>query len=110
MGDHRAMPLASETRAASVPASPRQSPTGDHCQAAITGGTTKMTGAHCHTFLGSKLGWAVTLSLAVLGAYLLWNHTGHVVYALPFLFLLACPLMHVFGHHHGHHNKPENLK
>jgi hypothetical protein len=22
---------------------------------------------------------------------------------LPFLLLLACPLMHVFGHHHGHH-------
>jgi hypothetical protein len=61
-------------------------------------------------FLGSKLGWAVTLALAVLGAYLLWNHTGHVVYALPYLILLACPLMHVFGHHHGRHNKPENTK
>lgn len=56
-------------------------------------------------FLGSKIGWAVTLSLAVLGAYLFWNHTGHVVYALPYLFLLACPLMHVFGHHHGHDHK-----
>jgi hypothetical protein len=66
--------------------------------------------AHCRTFLGSKLGLVVTLSLAALGAYLLWNHTGHFIYALPFVFLLACPLMHVFGHHHGHHNKPENQK
>jgi hypothetical protein len=61
-------------------------------------------------FLGSKFGWAITLSLAVLGVYLLWNHTGHVVYALPYLFLLACPLMHVFGHHHGHDHKQENTK
>jgi hypothetical protein len=69
-----------------------------------------MDAAQFRCFLGSKLGLAVTLSLAVLGAYLLWNHTGHVAYALPFVFLLACPLMHVFGHHHGHHNKPENPK
>jgi hypothetical protein len=62
------------------------------------------------SFLGSKIGWAATLSLAVLGAYLLWNHTEHVVYALPYLFLLACPLMHVFGHHHGGHGKPEATK
>jgi hypothetical protein len=28
-----------------------------------------------------------------------------VVGALPLLFLLACPLMHVFMHHgHGHHH------
>jgi hypothetical protein len=69
-----------------------------------------MDTAPFRSFLGSKFGWAVTLALAVLGAYLLWNHTGHVVYALPYLLLLACPLMHVFGHHHGHHSKPENPK
>jgi hypothetical protein len=69
-----------------------------------------MTAERCNAFLGSKLGWAITLALAALGAYLLWTHTGHVVYALPYLFLLACPLMHVFGHHHGHHIKPEDPK
>jgi hypothetical protein len=67
-----------------------------------------MTIAQCRFFLGSKLGWAVTLSLAVLGAYLLWTHTGHVFYALPYLLLLACPLMHVFEHHHRHDHKQEN--
>lgn len=69
-----------------------------------------MNSEQIRSFLGSKLGWAVTLSLAIVGAYLLWNHTGHVVYALPYLFLLACPLMHVFGHRHGHRHKPENTK
>jgi hypothetical protein len=58
-------------------------------------------------FLGSKLGLAFTLVLAALGAYLLWTHTGHVLLAVPYLFLLACPLMHLFGHHHGHGHKRE---
>lgn len=69
--------------------------------------------AQCSAFLGSKLGLAVTLALAALGVYLLWTHTGHVAYALPYLLLLACPLMHFFGHghgHHGHHRRPEETK
>ena len=56
-------------------------------------------------FLGSKLGWGVTVILAALGAYLLWTHTGHVLTAVPYLILLACPLMHLFGHGHGHNHK-----
>ena len=59
-----------------------------------------MTAFRC--FLGSKFGLAVTLVVAVLGAYLLWNHSGHVLVAVPYLLLLACPLMHLFGHRHGH--------
>jgi hypothetical protein len=62
-----------------------------------------MTGDQFRCFLGSKTGWVVTLAFAALGAYLLWNHTGHLALALPYLFLLACPLMHLFGHRHGHH-------
>jgi hypothetical protein len=54
-------------------------------------------------FFGSKVGFAVCLALALLGFYLLWTHTGHVLLALPYLFLLACPLLHLFGHgRHGH--------
>lgn len=36
--------------------------------------------------------------------FLLTEHLAHVVGALPYLFLLACPLMHVFMHggHGGH--------
>ena len=41
---------------------------------------------------------------AVAAYFLLTEHLAHVVGALPFLLLLACPLMHVFMHH-GHHGQ-----
>ena len=56
-------------------------------------------------FLGSTTGLVVCLLVAALGAYLLLSHTGHVLAALPYLILLACPLMHLLhrGHSgHGH--------
>jgi hypothetical protein len=46
----------------------------------------------------------ITLALAALGAYLLATHGRHVLSALPYLLLMACPLMHLFmhgGHRHG---------
>jgi hypothetical protein len=58
-------------------------------------------------FLGSKLGLAATIFVAGIGAYLLWTHTGHALAAAPYLLLLACPLMHLFGHRHGHANTKE---
>jgi Protein of unknown function (DUF2933) len=58
-------------------------------------------------FLGSKLGLAVTAVAAALGAYLLATHTAHTLAAVPYLLLLACPLMHFFGHHHRSGHKPE---
>ncbi len=58
-----------------------------------------MTGLRA--FLGSKLGLTVCIVLA-LGVYLLWTHTGHVLSAIPYVLLLACPLLHLFGHGHGH--------
>jgi len=51
-------------------------------------------------FLGSRLGLAVTIVAAAVGIYLLATYTGHALAAAPYLLLLACPLMHVFGHHH----------
>jgi hypothetical protein len=59
-------------------------------------------------FLGSKRAWIFTLSAAALGAYLLSTHTGHVISALPYVVLLLCPLMHLFGHRHGHGDKREH--
>jgi DUF2933 family protein len=59
-----------------------------------------MTAFRC--FLGSKLGLVAMIAIALVGAYLLWNHTGHVWLAAPYVLLLACPLMHLFGHRHGH--------
>jgi hypothetical protein len=41
---------------------------------------------------------------AVAGYFLLTEHRAHLFGALPFLLLLACPLMHLFMHHgHGGH-------
>jgi hypothetical protein len=59
-------------------------------------------------FVGSKLGLAVTLVAAALGVYLLATHTGHALAAAPYLLLLACPLMHFFGHHHRSHRPETN--
>jgi hypothetical protein len=45
----------------------------------------------------------VALCFAAIAAFfLLTEHTAHVFGALPYLLLLACPLMHFFMHH-GHH-------
>ena len=42
--------------------------------------------------------------LAIAAFFLLTEHTAHVFGALPFLLILACPLMHLFMHggHGGH--------
>lgn len=44
--------------------------------------------------------------VGVVAFYLLTEHLQHTLGALPWLILLACPLMHVFmhrGHGHGGH-------
>ena len=55
-------------------------------------------------FWGSRY----SVGLVVLGVialyFLLTEHRAHFFFALPFLLLLACPLMHIFMHHgHGGH-------
>ncbi|SCZ08467.1 DUF2933 domain-containing protein [Microvirga guangxiensis] len=55
--------------------------------------------------VGTPLGWTLALAVAALGVYLFATHTGHILAALPYLLLLACPLMHLFMHGgHGHHH------
>jgi len=48
--------------------------------------------------------WVIwTLGAAALG-YLIIEHRPHLFGWLPYLIILACPLMHLFmrhGHHHG---------
>lgn len=52
-------------------------------------------------YQSSRSKWALIGFLAV-SAYFLWSeHKAHLMGALPYLLLLACPLMHLF-HHHGH--------
>jgi len=46
-------------------------------------------------------GLALLSALVVLVFYLLREHASHVVGSLPYLLLLACPLLHLLGHRHG---------
>jgi hypothetical protein len=60
-----------------------------------------------HSDNHSKLTWASPAYIALFGfvlviSYILFTeHMAHVVWYLPWLLLIACPLMHIF-HHHGH--------
>lgn len=48
--------------------------------------------------------WITFVALGVIAIYLFTEHKQHVLPMLPYLFLLACPLMHVFMHGgHKHH-------
>ena len=46
--------------------------------------------------------WILIAFLAIAAFYLFTEHRAHLLGALPFLLMLACPLMHLFMHH-GHH-------
>lgn len=45
---------------------------------------------------------AITIAVMVV-YYLLTRHAAHTFGVLPYLLILACPLMHLFGHRHGRH-------
>jgi hypothetical protein len=53
----------------------------------------------------------VLVAFALIGAFfLIAEHRAHVMPLLPWLFLAACPLMHVFMHHgHGGHRQHRTL-
>lgn len=59
-------------------------------------------------FMLSWKGFALILALAGVSYYLLTQHLEHLAVALPYLILLVCPLMHIFGHGHGGHGKEDN--
>ena len=52
-----------------------------------------------------KRGKIVLIGFFLVAAFfLITEHTAHVLGVLPYLILLACPLMHIFMHHgHGAH-------
>jgi hypothetical protein len=49
----------------------------------------------------ARIAWIV---FAAIAAFYLWTeHRAHLLGVLPFLIVLACPVMHLFMHHdHGH--------
>ena len=55
------------------------------------------------SFWRSPAGLAWLVAMAAIGFYLVTEHTAHLFGVLPYLFILACPLMHLFMHRgHGH--------
>lgn len=58
---------------------------------------------------GGPRRWVFWGFLLVAGFFLVAEHRAHVVQYLPYLLLLACPLMHLF-HGHGGHGKHHDQK
>ncbi len=62
--------------------------------------------------LFSRPVWIIISAIGIVGlVFLLTEHTSHVLIALPYLVLLACPLLHIFMHkgHSGHsHDKSKS--
>lgn len=54
-------------------------------------------------FWRSKLGIVVGMLLVIVLFYFAREHYTHIPQLLPYAILLLCPLMHLFGHHHGGH-------
>ncbi|MGE5652163.1 MAG: DUF2933 domain-containing protein [Bacillota bacterium] len=46
--------------------------------------------------------WVLIGFLLVVAFFLWTEHRAHLFGILPYLLLLACPLMHLFHHGHGH--------
>lgn len=63
-------------------------------------------------WLRSRSGSLMFVVIGVIGLYLVIEHSTHVLAVLPYLVLLACPLMHFLhrghGGSHGGHGTPPN--
>lgn len=61
----------------------------------------------------SRSTWALLGFLAIAGFFLFTEHRAHALLALAVILLLACPLLHLFGHsghdegHGGHGEGPQ---
>lgn len=62
----------------------------------------------------TRTGWMLLGFLAIAGFFFFTEHRAHVLGALPFILLLLCPLLHLFGHGrhgggtaHRHDERPE---
>ena len=60
--------------------------------------------------LRSPTGFILVAFLAIAGFFLVTEHRAHLLGILPFLLLLACPLLHLLMHggHGGHEQKDKS--
>jgi multisubunit Na+/H+ antiporter MnhG subunit len=56
-----------------------------------------------HEVSATKTRWVLIAFLGVAGFFLVTEHKAHVLGALPYLILLACPLLHMFMHRSHRH-------
>jgi hypothetical protein len=65
-------------------------------------------------FWRSRAGVTLLVFLGIAAFYLLTEHTAHLLGGLPYLLVLACPLMHLFMHgghsRHAGHGPPEDSR
>ena len=64
-------------------------------------------GGHCLPRVNSSWGW-IFVAFGVMAVVLLWQeHRAHLLGVIPYLILLAGPLMHLLhrGHHRGHRSE-----
>lgn len=54
------------------------------------------------------LTWLIWILFAIAAAALVIDHRAHLFGVLPYLLLLACPLMHLFMHHGHRHRHREH--
>lgn len=52
--------------------------------------------------MNKYVSWLFWIFAAVGAYFLVTEHREHVIQYLPYVLLMACPLMHIFGHGHGH--------
>lgn len=58
-----------------------------------------------NTSTRSRSWWALASLAAIAGFFLFTEHSGHLFGLLPFVLLLACPFLHMFGRGgHGRHD------
>ena len=63
------------------------------------------------SFLRTPAGIALSVFLAIAAFFLWTEHRAHVLGALPWLLLAACPLLHLLMHrggHGGHHGPKQD--
>lgn len=62
--------------------------------------------------MDSRVGrWVFWGFVLIAGYFLVTEHRAHLFGILPYLLVLACPLMHFFHHHgHGGHDKHGDTK
>lgn len=52
--------------------------------------------------------WVLIGFLAIAGYFLFTEHRAHIIQYVPYLLLLACPLLHMFHRGHGRHRHADN--